>query len=115
MIDETILPAVRWNLVISASTNVLVRSFLAQRGVKKWDLSSFVEEAVRLRVIELTLAGDRAGTHLADPDVAQTVMRNALLERNQHGWCCEARGWGGREKTNSQEATLIGVVHTDED
>lgn len=69
--------------MISANTNVLVRSFLAQRGVKKGDLSSFVEEAVRLRVLALTLAGDRASTHLADPDEAQAVMRNALLKRSQ--------------------------------
>jgi hypothetical protein len=82
MIDGT--PSnVRWNLVVSEDTNVLVRSFLAQRGVKKGDLSSFVEEAVRLRVLELTLPGDRAATSLADPGEAHAAMRMALWERSE--------------------------------
>lgn len=82
----TIIPTslfVRWNLVISEDTNVLVRSFLAQRGVKKGDLSTFVEDAVRLRVLELTLPGDRAATNLADPGQAHAALSAALLERSR--------------------------------
>jgi hypothetical protein len=75
-------PTARWNLVISEDTNILVRSFLAQRGVKKGDLSTFVEEAVRLRVLELTLPGDRASTNLADPGEAHAVLSSALMERS---------------------------------
>jgi hypothetical protein len=74
---------VRWNLVISEDTNVLVRSFLAQRGAKKGDLSTFVEEAVRLRVLELTLPGERAVTNLADAGQAHAVLSGALLERSR--------------------------------
>lgn len=72
----------RWNLVISEDTNILVRSFLAQRSVKKGDLSAFVEEAVRLRVLELTLPGDRASTNLADPGEAHAAFSSALMERS---------------------------------
>lgn len=69
--------------MISADTNVLARSFLAQRGVKKGDLSTFVEEAVRLRVLELTLPGDRATTNQADAGEAHAALSGALLERSQ--------------------------------
>lgn len=75
--------SVRWNLVISEDTNVLVRSFLAQRGVKKGDLSTFVEEAVRLRVLELTLPGDRSSTNLADPSEAHVILSGGLMERSR--------------------------------
>lgn len=68
--------------MISEDTNILVRSFLAQRGVKKGDLSTFVEEAVRLRVLELTLPGDRASTNLADPGEAHAALSSALMERS---------------------------------
>lgn len=44
----------RWNLSISEETDRAVRTFLARNGGKKGDLSRFVDEAVRRRVLELT-------------------------------------------------------------
>ena len=37
-------------------TDAAVRSFLERRGMKKGDLAKFVEEAVRWRVLDQTLA-----------------------------------------------------------
>ena len=45
----------RWNLSISEQTDRTVRSFLARTGGKKGDLSRFVDEAVRRRVLDLTV------------------------------------------------------------
>ena len=45
----------RWNLSISEQTDRAVRSFLARTGGKKGDLSRFVDEAVRRRVLDLTV------------------------------------------------------------
>ena len=45
----------RWNLSISEQTDRAVRSFLAHTGGKKGDLSRFVDEAVRRRVLDLTV------------------------------------------------------------
>ena len=45
----------RWNLVIPEKTDRAVRIFLARTGGKKGDLSRFVDEAVRRRVLDLTL------------------------------------------------------------
>ena len=45
----------RWNLSISEETDRVVRTFLARNGRRKGDLSQFVDEAVRRRVLELTV------------------------------------------------------------
>ena len=45
----------RWHLSISEQTDRAVRTFLARTGGKKGDLSRFVDEAVRRRVLDLTV------------------------------------------------------------
>ena len=45
----------RWNLVIPERTDRLVRTYLARTGGKKGDLSRFVDQAVRRRVLDLTV------------------------------------------------------------
>ena len=45
----------RWNLSIPEKTDRAVRMFLARTGGKKGDLSRFVDEAVRRRVLDLTV------------------------------------------------------------
>ena len=43
---------VRWSLVVSRDTDISLRTFLAQQGMRKGDLSKFVEDAVRWRVLD---------------------------------------------------------------
>ena len=77
--------ATRWNLVISEQTNVAVRSFLARRGFKKGDLSSFVEEAVRWRVFDQMLGQAREGLDgLAVAD-AENLLDEALSQVREEG------------------------------
>ena len=45
----------RWSLVVSDEINRALRIYLAQQGLKKGDLSRFVEEAVKDRFFKLTL------------------------------------------------------------
>ncbi len=45
----------RWNLTIREKTDRAVRTYLARTGGKKGDLSRFVDEAVRRRVLDLTV------------------------------------------------------------
>jgi hypothetical protein len=75
----------RWNLVISEQTNVAVRSFLAQRGFKKGDLSNFVEEAVRWRVFDQTINQARVGFDALQPQEAENLMDEALAQVRQAG------------------------------
>jgi hypothetical protein len=49
----------RWTVSVSKETDIAVRSFLAQRGMKKGDLSKFIEEAVKWRVLDQTMADVR--------------------------------------------------------
>ena len=45
----------RWNLSISDETDRVVRTFLARSGGRQDDLSRFVDDAVRRRVLDLTV------------------------------------------------------------
>jgi hypothetical protein len=45
----------RWNLSVSDETDRLVRSHLARTGLKKGDLSKFVETAVRQEILRRTV------------------------------------------------------------
>ena len=52
--------AVRWNIKVSKETDLTLRTFLGARGMKKGDLSKFIEDAVRWRVLEQTVAETKA-------------------------------------------------------
>ena len=45
----------RWTVSVSKDTDITLRTFLAQRGMKKGDPSKFVEEAVKWRVLDQTI------------------------------------------------------------
>jgi hypothetical protein len=65
---------VRWTVRVSKDTDVAVRSFLARRGMRKGDLAKFVEEAVRWRVLDQTLAQTKA----------RNVKSSGLPDRRRH-------------------------------
>lgn len=46
---------VRWSVVVSEDTDHTLRTFLARHGLKKGELSKFVEEAVCWRVLDRTV------------------------------------------------------------
>ena len=45
----------RWSLVVSEEIDRALRTYLAQKGLKKGNLSRFVEEAVKDRLFDLTV------------------------------------------------------------
>ena len=45
----------RWKLSIPEETDRMVRTFLARNGGRKGDLSRFVDDAVRCRMLDLTV------------------------------------------------------------
>jgi hypothetical protein len=47
----------RWSLSISPETDASLREYLGAQGMKKGDLSRFVEEAVRWRMMDETVQG----------------------------------------------------------
>lgn len=50
----------RWTVTVSKDTDIALRSFLAQRGLKKGDISKFIEDAVKWRVLDETIAEARS-------------------------------------------------------
>ena len=46
----------RWNLSIPEKTDRAVRTYLARTGGRKGDLSRFVDDAVRRRLLDLTVS-----------------------------------------------------------
>lgn len=49
------LKAIRWTIKVSRETDLFLRSFLGAQGMKKGDLSKFVEEAVRWKMLDQTV------------------------------------------------------------
>ena len=67
----------RWTVMVSKDTDIALRSFLAQRGLKKGDLSRFVEEAVKWRVFNETLTEVREKFADLPPDELQAMIDEA--------------------------------------
>ncbi len=44
----------RWTVTVAKTTDIALRTFLAQRGLKKGDLSVFIEESVKARILDLS-------------------------------------------------------------
>lgn len=72
--------AVRWSLKVSKETDLTLRTFLGSQGMKKGDLSRFIEEAVRWRVLQCTIQDIRARNADADPNEIQRIVDEAVGE-----------------------------------
>ncbi|CDS53330.1 hypothetical protein [Polaromonas sp. CG9_12] len=71
--------------MISEQTNVAVRTFLAQRGFKKGDLSAFVEDAVRWRVFDQVMGQAREGLDALPSQEAESFLDEALSQVREEG------------------------------
>lgn len=69
---------VRWTLKVSRDTDIAVRTFLAQRGLKKGDLTKFVEVAVRWSVFDQTVAETKARNAAFPPEEIDSAIEEAL-------------------------------------
>lgn len=67
----------RWTVTVSKETDISVRSLLAQRGMKKGDLSKFIEDAVKWRVLDQTISEARAEFADIRPDDLQSLIDEA--------------------------------------
>jgi hypothetical protein len=61
----------------------LVRSFLAQRGMKKGDLSKFIEEAVKWRLLDQTMAEARSKFADLPPEELDSLVAEAVAATRQ--------------------------------
>lgn len=68
----------RWTVNVAPETDIEVRTYLAQRGMKKGDLSRFIEESVKWRLLDLTLAEARAGFDDLSVDELDDLIEEAV-------------------------------------
>jgi hypothetical protein len=71
---------VRWNIKVSKHTDLALRTFLGSQGMKKGDLSKFIEDAVRRRVFDETVREIKARNADTDPDELQAIIDEAVQE-----------------------------------
>jgi len=72
--------AVRWNIKVSKETDLTLRTYLGAHGMKKGDLSKFIEEAVRWRVFNRTVQDIKARNADIGPDEFQALIDDAVRE-----------------------------------
>ena len=69
---------VRWNIKVSRDTDLALRTFLGARGMKKGDLSKFIEQAVRAEVFHRRIEDIKSRNAGTDPTRLQEEIDEAV-------------------------------------
>lgn len=80
----------RWTVKVSKETDIAVRSYLAEHGGKKGDLSRFIERAVREEVLRATVRDIQDRNADLPGDEVQALIDEACAVRSEF-W--KARKW----------------------
>ncbi|MGL5840140.1 MAG: ribbon-helix-helix domain-containing protein [Sphingorhabdus sp.] len=76
----------KWTIVVDKETDINLRTHLAQKGMKKGDLSKFVENAVNWRVLRETMEEVREGfKDLSSGEVEMLVDEAVAWARSPEG------------------------------
>ena len=71
--------SIRWNLIVSRSTDDALRQFLASQGrARKGELSRFVEQAVQTRIVELEAEQAKRQNTDVSPETIEDAINEAL-------------------------------------
>lgn len=70
--------SVRWTIKVSPETDQSLRGFLGAQGMKKGDLSGFVEEAVRWRMLDRTVQVIKDRNQDIPSDVFEAMIDEAV-------------------------------------
>lgn len=72
----------RWTVKVSKETDIAVRSYLAEHGGKKGDLSKFIERAVQKEVLRATMRDIRKrNADLSDEELQALVDQEVAAVR----------------------------------
>ncbi len=74
----------RWTLSIPDETDRTVRTYLARIGLKKGDLSRFVDRAVRRQVFALVVQEIKERNADADPNELAKLIEEAVERARAH-------------------------------
>ncbi|MEI6729624.1 MAG: ribbon-helix-helix domain-containing protein [Pseudomonadota bacterium] len=67
----------RWTVSVPRETDTALRCFLAERGMKKGDISKFIVDAVKWRVFEQTVSEIREKFSDLSPAELQSIVDEA--------------------------------------
>jgi len=68
----------RWTVNVDSRTDIDLRTYLAQRGMKKGALSKFIEDAVKWRLLDLTVTEARAAFADVEPSELEHLIDEAV-------------------------------------
>lgn len=72
--------AVRWTISVSPETDTSLRDYLGMRGMKKGDISKFVEDAVRWRMFDHTVQTVKDRNQDTPVEDLESLIRQAVNE-----------------------------------
>jgi exopolyphosphatase/pppGpp-phosphohydrolase len=72
--------SVRWTVVVDKAMDIDLRMRLAERGMKKGDLSDYIKKAVRRQMLRDSVAEARKGFENMEPEEAEALIDEALAE-----------------------------------
>lgn len=108
--------SVRWTIKVSQDTDLSLRTFLGAQGMKKGDISKFVEDAVRWRMLDRTVQGikDRNQDIRSEDldsiiDQAVSSVRSSRANRPKApppGWQTGSLNDPGADRTRHQLSAL---------
>lgn len=72
--------AIRWTISVSSETDLSLRGFLGAQGMKKGDLSKFVEDAVRWRMLDRTVQAVKERNQDISAAMLEAMIDEAVRE-----------------------------------
>ena len=82
--SATNLNQTRWTVSVSKDTDTALRVFLAQRGLKKGDMSKFIEESVRWRVFDQSMTEAQSKfSDMSSTDLQSLIDEASLSIQNE--------------------------------
>jgi hypothetical protein len=71
---------IRWTIKVSPETDLSLRGYLGAQGMKKGDLSRFVEDAVRWRMLDRTVQGIKERNQDVSAQMLEAMIVEAVRE-----------------------------------
>lgn len=71
---------VRWNIKVSRETDLSLRAYLGAQGMKKGDLSKFIESAVKARIFHQSVEDIKSRNAKTKPAALYALIDEAVRE-----------------------------------
>lgn len=68
----------RWSVLVSKETDLALRAFLGNRGMRKGDISKFIEESVKWRMFHQARSKVREGFADLSAEQVQDLVEEAM-------------------------------------